>query len=115
MEPAALLSSLRFLETCGLQISHLVTDRSLFTSSVFICLMHQRQAFWLLHICEKYFEQQTKYVETKYVEFIFLKIIPFDKSGKILDLTDNYFDSWNPCGREARNWGGGIFASADLS
>ena len=30
MEPAALLSSLCFLETCGLQISHLVTDRSLF-------------------------------------------------------------------------------------
>ena len=32
-----------------------------------------------------------------------LTIILFDKSGKILDLTNNCFDSWDPCG-ELGGW-----------
>ena len=50
MEPAALLSSLCFLETCGLQISHLVTDRLLFNINEHeiesLALWEEADYFW---------------------------------------------------------------------
>ena len=50
MEPAALLSSLCFLETCGLQISHLVTDRLLFNINKHeiesLALWEEANFFW---------------------------------------------------------------------